>query len=167
MKVQASQRGAVTRSERGGWIGPAGGSHPDPFAINPIRRASGVIVASALVFFGPLLIGGPVAETALLAGGWMGVLGLVFGVPVLALSLAEECWRRIRNRIDPPVECLDLSPRLHHVLHRHGYLSIAEVERAPDTALLHMSNMDRRGLREVRRAISLFRYRQWQESGFP
>jgi hypothetical protein len=30
-----------------------------------------------------------------------------------------------------------------------------------------LSNMDHRGLREIRRAITLWKYRRWQEQGFP
>jgi hypothetical protein len=157
----------ATRSDGGGWHGPVGAHHPDPFAVNPIRRSLGVVAFSAVIFFGPLLIGGAAAETALLAGGWLGMMGLAFGVPVLVLSVAEEGWRQARVRLDPPIDRLDLSPRLVHVLRRHGYESIAQVERTPDAVLLLLSNMDRRGLSEVRRAISLHRYRQWQERGFP
>jgi hypothetical protein len=141
--------------------------HPDPFAVNPIRRSAGLVAVSAAAFFGPLMMGGAAAETALLAGGWLGMMGIAFGVPVLMLSLIEEGWRQLRFRLDPSVDRLDLSPRLVHVLRRHGYESISQVERAPDGVLLLLSNMDRRGLREVRRAISLYRYRRWQEQGFP
>jgi hypothetical protein len=45
-------------------------------------------------------------------------------------------------------------------------VTIASVEEAPDAALLLLSNMDARALREIRRAISLWRYRRWQERGF-
>ncbi len=103
----------------------------------------------------------------MLTVGWLAMTGIVMGTPILLWSLVEEGWRRAQRRLDPPVEELDLAPRLRHVLVRHGYASIAQVERAPDAALLVLSNMDTRGLRDVRRAVSLWRYRRWQERGFP
>ena len=159
----------LERGARGniGAIGHGGAQHPDPFAVNPIRRSAALVAASAAVFFGPLLVGGSDASGAMLAGGWVGVMGLALGVPVLALSLVEAGWERLRDRLRPSVDQLDLPPRLIHLLRRHGYDSIAVVERSPDAALLMLSNMDARGLREVRRAVSLWKYRRWQEQGFP
>lgn len=139
----------------------------DPFAINPVRRSLGVVLVSALVVFGPLIIGGAVATTVMLAVGWLGVTGLVMGTPILVWSAAEEGWRRVDRRFHPRVDQLGLSPRVEHVLVRHGYASIDEVDRETDAGLLLLSNMDARGLREVRRAISLWKYRRWQEQGFP
>lgn len=158
---------AATRPERGAWIGPAGAQHPDPFAVNPIRRSAALVATSAAVLFGPALIGGPDAATTMLLGGCFGIVGLAIGVPVLAISLIEAGWDRLRWRWHPPIEQLGLSPRLAHILRRHGYDSIALVEASPDAALLLLANMDARGLREVRRAVSLWRYRRWQERGFP
>ncbi len=138
----------------------------DPFAVNPIRRSFAVVAVSASLFVGPLLIGGAVAELVLLAVGWLAATGLVFGVPILLWSLADEGWRAIRRRRFPTVDQLDLSPRVRHVLLRHGYDAIDAVDRASDATLLLLSNMDQRGLREVRRAVSLWQYRRWQEGGF-
>lgn len=164
----ASRRGTVpARPERGAWGIPRGSHQPDPFAVNPIRRSAGLVTASFVAVAGPLLVGGPAGTTAMLAGGWMGMIGLALGGPILILSLVEAGWARVRRRFDPPIEQLDLSPRLIHLLRRHGYDSIALVEHAPDAVLLLLSNMDRRGLREVRRAVALWRYRRWQEAGFP
>ncbi len=157
----------ATRPERGVWIGPGGGPHADPFAVNPIRRSAGLVAVSTAAFFGPLLVGGQTAATVMLAGGWLGLIGLAVGVPVLGLSLAEAGWRRLVRRLRPPIDGLDLPPRLIHLLRRHGYDSIDLVERTPDAALLLLSNMDPRGVREVRRAVALWRYRRWQEQGFP
>jgi hypothetical protein len=67
----------------------------------------------------------------------------------------------------PPVDQLDISPRLIHILLRHGYDTIESVDSAPDAALLLLSNMDARGVRDVRRAVAVWRYRRWQEQGFP
>ena len=146
------------------WVG--GSDHPDPFAVNPIRRSFAVVAVSAAIVFGSPLLGEEAAAVTMLSAGWLALTGLVMGTPILVWSLAEEGWRRARRRFDPSVDLLDLSPRLQHVLQRHGYRSIAAVERSSDAALLALSNMDARGLREVRRAISLWRYRLWQEGGF-
>ncbi len=152
----------------GGYRGGVGGSDVvDPFAINPIRRSFAVVTVSALVVFGPLLVGGTFATTVLLSVGWLAVTGLVMGTPILIWSLVEEGWRLIDRRLRPSVDLLDLSPRVAHILLRHGFESIEAVDRAPDATLLLLSNMDSRGLREVRRAISLWKYRRWQEQGFP
>src|SRR5215208_286916 len=80
----------------------------------------------------------------------------------------ERCRsRRCHRARPPPVDQLEISPRVLHVLQRHGYLTIESVETASDPALMLLSNMDTRGLQEVRRAATLWRYRRWQERGFP
>jgi hypothetical protein len=66
----------------------------------------------------------------------------------------------------PGIELLGLSPRVEHILARHGILTIREVDAMDDQSLLLLSNMDQRGAREVRRAVSIWKYRRWQESGF-
>ena len=49
-----------------------------------------------------------------------------------------------------------------------GVLSTAtKVEATPDSSLMLLSNMDARAVREIRRAISIWRYQRWQERGFP
>ena len=163
------RRGAGARSYPSARYGVTSASSDvvDPFAVNPIRRSFAVVVTSALIVFGPLLIGGAVATTVLLAVGWLAATGLVMGTPILIWSLAEEGWRLLDRRLRPSVDLLDLSPRVAHILLRHGYESIEAVDRVPDATLLLLSNMDNRGLREVRRAISLWKYRRWQEQGFP
>lgn len=165
--VHGSGSPVPARPERGAWAASIRNDQPDPFAVNPVRRSAGLVLASAVAFFGPLLVGGPRGTTAMLAGGWLGLIGLAIGIPILVLSLIEAAWERLRCRLDPPIERLDLSPRLTHLLRRHGYDSIALVERTPDPALLLLSNMDARGLRDVRRAVAFWRYRRWQEAGFP
>ena len=164
----ARRRGTSRRSRAGGYRGYGAVSDlPDPFAVDPIRRSFALVAVSALVVGGPLLIGGAVATSVMLTVGWLAVTGIVMGTPILLWSLAEEGWRLARRRFEPSVEELALSPRVRHVLQRHGYDAIGAVDRAPDAALLLLSNMDARGLREVRRAISLWKYRRWQERGFP
>jgi len=139
----------------------------DPFSVNPMRRSFAVVAVSGALVVGPLLIGGAVAELVLLAVGWLAATGLVFGVPILLWSLVDEGWRWLQRRRFPTVHQLDLSPRVRHILLRHGYEAVDAVDRASDATLLLLSNMDQRGLREVRRAVSLWRYHRWQERGFP
>ena len=149
------------------WDQTSWSHQPDPFAVNPIRRSAVLVVASALVFFVPLQIGGPNGAMTIIAGGWLGLIGLALGIPVLLLSLGEELYRRLIEALRPSVSRLDLSPRIRHILNRHGYDAIVVIEETPDAALLLLSNMEARDVRELRRAISLWRYREWQERGFP
>ncbi len=140
---------------------------PDPFAVNPIRRSFGLVLVCSVTIFGPLAIGGSVAMSVMVSVGWLAVTGLVIGTPILIWSLVEEGIDLIRTRLRPTVDQLQLSPRVVHVLTRHGYQEIDAVDNASDTTLLLLSNMDARGLREVRRAINLWKYRRWQDQGFP
>lgn len=149
------------------WTYSSWSHQPDPFAVNPIRRSTLLVAASALAFFGPLLLGGPNGAMTIIAGGWLGLVGLALGIPVLLLSLGEELYGRLIEQLRPSVERLAVSPRVRHILARHGYQAIATVEQTPDAVLLLLSNMEQRDVRELRRAISLWRYREWQERGFP
>jgi hypothetical protein len=139
----------------------------DPFAVNPIRRSFALVVICASLVFGPFLIGGQFAVSLLLGVGWISVTGLIFGIPILIWSLIEEAVRIVRRQVSPGVDQLDLSPRLRHVLTRYGYTTIASVDQASDVTLLLLSNLDERGLHEIRRSVSLWKYRRWQEAGFP
>ena len=171
--MRGHRHGSLTRSSALGrgrpdrWSYSSWSRQPDPFAVNPIRRSALLVVASALAFFGPLLIGGPNGAMTIIAGGWLGLVGMALGIPVLLLSLGEELYGRLIERLHPSVERLAVSPRIRHILARHGYQAIATVEQTPDAVLLLLSNMDQRDIRELRRAISLWRYREWQERGFP
>ncbi len=149
-----------------GW-GASGSAHPDPFGHDPIRRSGLLVIAAGSVFFAPLVVGGDAGAFVLLTAGWLGLLGLAIGLPVLALSLIEWVCAEIGRRLRPAVEELAVPLRLSHLLRRHGYDTLAEVEQTPDAALLLISNMTARDVREVRRAASLWRYRRWQERGFP
>ncbi|HEY8446063.1 MAG TPA: DNA-directed RNA polymerase subunit alpha C-terminal domain-containing protein [Thermomicrobiales bacterium] len=143
------------------------GQLADPFAVNPIRRSTALVVACSLTVTAPWAFGEGVGTTVMLSVGWLAMTGLVIGIPVLLISLLEAGFTLARRRLRPSVEQLDISPRVQHVLMRHGYHAIADVDRTPDAALLLLSNMDARALREVRRAIALWKYRRWQERGFP
>lgn len=139
----------------------------DLFAINPIRRSLGTIVACALMIILPLVLLRGEAQLAVeIVTGWFGLIGLLICTPILLWSLGEEGWRLLERRIWPTIEELDLSPRAHNLLRRHGFVTIVSVERAPDTTLLLLSNMDSRAVQEIRRGISIWRYRRWQERGF-
>jgi hypothetical protein len=62
---------------------------------------------------------------------------------------------------------LGLTPRAVSLLQRYGYTTIAAVDRTPDVSLVMLPNMDARTLRDIRRAISIWKYQRWQERGFP
>lgn len=143
------------------------GSLPDPFAVNPIRRSAVLVSACAAVIVVPWTIDEDLLTSVMLSVGWLAVTGLVMGIPILIWSLAEAGVAAARARLRPPIEELDISPRVLHVLQRHGFETIESVEAAPDAMLLLLSNMDARGVQEVRRAVALWRYRRWQEQGFP
>ena len=139
----------------------------DLFSVNPIRRSLGVIVASiVMMLLPPMFLAGPAQAAALVLALWFGCTGLILCIPILIWSVIEEVWRHCQRRLWPTVEQLDLSPRAHNLLRRHGFVTITSVEQTPDTTMLLLSNMDHRALHEIRRSISLWRYRRWQERGF-
>lgn len=138
----------------------------DPFAVNPIRRSATLVAVCLIVLLGPWLVDEDFGVTVMLAVGWLAVTGLVMGTPVLIWSLAEAGIALVQRRIHPTVEQLGLSPRVEHILVRHGLTTIRDIDETPDDGLLLLSNMDTRGLREIRRSITLWKYRRWQESGF-
>jgi hypothetical protein len=146
---------------------PGTGSLADPFAENPIKRSFILVVACLATMIIPWMIGDTAMTTVMLSVGWLAVTGLVMGVPILVWSLVEAGYGHIRGRLRPGIEQLEISARLQHLLVRHGYETIAQVEEAPDAALMLLSNMDTRGLREIRRAVTLWRYQRWQERGYP
>ncbi len=144
------------------------GSHlDDPFAINPIRRSATIVVLSAVTLFGPFMISPDVGEGMMLSVGGLALTGLIFCVPILIWSVIEEIVRMMQRRMHPPVEALDLHARIVHNLQRHGYATIRAVDREVDTSLLLLSNMELADVREIRRAINLWKYARWQAQGFP
>jgi hypothetical protein len=138
----------------------------DPFAVNPIRRSAGLVVTCLAILVLPWMISERFGTTMMLATGWLAVTGLVLGLPILIWCCGEWMVERIQRRMHPGIELLGLSPRVEHILARHGILTIREVDAMDDQSLLLLSNMDQRGAREVRRAVSIWKYRRWQESGF-
>lgn len=139
----------------------------DPFQINPIRRSAATVAGCAAVVLVPFLISASVAQAVMLAVGWMALAGLIFALPVLVWSVIEWAVREVRRRIYPGLDQLPLSPRLLHVLQRHGFDTIADVDRASDVTLLLLANSTARDVHELRRAVYLWKYRRWQEKGFP
>lgn len=140
----------------------------DLFAVNPLRRSAWIVSISwAMILVPALLMEGDLQSLLLIAFGWIAATGIVMCTPILIWCLAEEAWKSIRRRIDPPIEALDLSPRAYNLLRRHGYETIASVDAAPDSTLALLSNMDARAIHEIRRAVSIWRYQRWQERGFP
>jgi hypothetical protein len=108
-----------------------------------------------------------VADLLLLTVGWVAMAVMVISLPVLLMCLVELLWKRITARLRPSVDELELSVRTSNLLRRHGFSTIASIDRTSDSSLLVLSNFDPRAVQEVRRAISLWKYRKWQDAGFP
>jgi hypothetical protein len=157
----------LTMTWRGCRNNPGTGSLADPFAEHPIRRSFFLVTTCALTMIVPWFIGETAMTTVMLSVGWLAVAGLVMGVPILIWSLAEAAYATIRAKLHPSVDQLDISARLKHLLVRHGYDTISQVEETSDAALMLLSNMDAKGLRDIRRAVAIWKYRRWQERGYP
>lgn len=167
LSSRRKSRPEVTNCWRGLRTNPGTGHLADPFAEDPIRRSFALVAFCAFVLLGPFLVSESLGTLVMLSVGWIAAAGFVLGVPVLLWSVGEYLALEVRRRVYPPVDQLDISPRVAHILHRFGYHEIDHVDRASDYELLHLSNMDARALRELRRAIALWKYRRWQERGFP
>jgi hypothetical protein len=139
----------------------------DPFAINPIRRSFGVVAFSSVVLGLGFGLGGEATRLVMVSVGWLAISALILTLPILIWSLVEEGVRLLKRRLSPHIEQLQLSARVEHILLRHGYETIRRTHEADDETLLLLSNMDPRGLREIRREINLWQYRRWQAAGFP
>ena len=145
-----------------------GGDCNDIFAVNPLRRSAWIVSVSwALILVPAFLLEGETRSLMLIGAGWIAATGIIMVTPILIWCLVEEAVKAIRRRVTPPIEALDLSPRAYNLLRRHGIETIAEVDSTPDSSLLMLSNMDARALREIRRAVNIWRYQRWQERGFP
>lgn len=146
---------------------PGTGSLADPFAINPIRRSFALVIGCLVAIVVPWMISDAAMTAAMLSITWLAITGLVFGLPVLVWSLFAAAIKHMRAQMQPSIDVLDLSPRVKHLLVRHGYDTIDGLENETDAALLMLSNLDTRGVREIRRSIALWKYRRWQDQGFP
>src|SRR5262249_23582068 len=129
-RVSFRPRPDVALAWRGCRTNPGTGYLADPFAINPIRRSATLVVGCAAIVFLPWCFGDELATTVMLSVGWLAMTGLVIGMPVLLLSLGEEGFRAVRRRLRPTVDQLEITPRVAHILLRHGYEAIDEVDRA-------------------------------------
>ncbi len=99
--------------------------------------------------------------------GWLAAIGMVLTFPVVVMSLIEMAWSQVARRLYPSSDLLDLSPRVRNLLNRYGYRTIDRIDRTSDDAFLMLTNFDPKALRELRRAISVWKYRRWQDAGFP
>jgi hypothetical protein len=137
------------------------------FAVNPLRRALATILVSLALIAAPLALpGGNVRAVLQLITVWFGATSIIMCTPILIWCSVEEAWRWLQRRLWPTIDQLGLSPRTHNLLRRHGYVTIASVERASDSTLLLLSNMDGQAVREIRRSVNVWRYLRWQEAGF-
>ena len=140
----------------------------DPFAVNPIGRSLATFVVSTIAVVVPIALFSPRLEAlTMISFGWAGIIGMVFSLPTLMISLCEALWNAISRRIHPSIDLLDLSPRVRNLLRRYGYTSIDSVDQTSDDALLMLTNFDPLAVRELRRAISIWKYLRWQNAGFP
>jgi hypothetical protein len=163
-RYRQSYRGALDlRTNTGG-----SGSYNDIFAVNPLRRSFYIVATSWALLLGPaFLLHGDLRALLLIGGGWLAATGIIMCTPILIWCLIEELVRAIKRRVTPPITELDLSQRAHNLLRRHGFETIDEVDRTADASLMLLSNMDARALREIRRAVSIWKYARWQSRGFP
>lgn len=146
-------------------------AHPnqwqDPFHTNPIRRSlAGVAIGSGVIVL-PFLVSAELGATVMLGIGWLALAMVVFCVPILIWSLVEELVQRATRHIHPPVSELELPERVIHILQRHGVRTVRAAEQLDPAAFHLMANMAPRDAEAVGRAIRLWRYRRWQEAGFP
>jgi hypothetical protein len=140
----------------------------DPFAVNPIGRSLATFVISTIAVIVPIALFSPRLEAlTMISFGWAAIIGMVFSLPVLLISLCEALWNAVSRRIYPSIDLLDLSPRVRNLLRRYGYTSIDSVDQTSDDALLMLTNFDPLAVHELRRAISIWKYLRWQDAGFP
>jgi hypothetical protein len=139
----------------------------DPFSVNPIRRSLAAAVVSLGVITLPFMVSEETGATVMLSVGWLAMAVLVFSIPVLVWSVIEALFLAITHRVHPPVSELDLPGRVIHILQRHGVRTIRAAEQLDPAAFHLMANMAPSDAEAVARAISLWRYRRWQEAGFP
>jgi hypothetical protein len=133
-----------------------------------LRRSFYITSFSWLVVFFPLLfLRGDAQALVLIGAGWLAAAGIVFVTPIFIWCLVEAGWKHVSRKRHPTVDMLGLTPRAVSLLQRYGYTTIAAVDRTPDVSLMMLPNMDARTLRDIRRAINIWKYQRWQERGFP
>ncbi|MGB3329620.1 MAG: hypothetical protein WBA46_11745 [Thermomicrobiales bacterium] len=144
-----------------------GSNISDPFATDPVRRSAIVVAVCIAILLSAVVSNDELGTAILLSIGWVAGIALIFCVPILIWSAIEEVVAITRRRLHPPLEVLDLTPRVLHILHRHGFETIVSVDRVSDPHLMTLANIDMRDVQQIRRAISLWKYARWQEKGFP
>lgn len=139
----------------------------DPFHTNPIRRSLAGAVFGLGIIVVPFQLSSEAGAMVMLAVGWLAMAMVVFCIPILIWSLIEAMVRWATSHLHPPVSELDLPDRVVHILQRHGVRTIRAAERLDPAAFSLMANLTPRDADAVGRAIRLWRYRRWQEAGFP
>jgi hypothetical protein len=140
----------------------------DPFAVNPVRRSFAAFVICSAAFIVPMAAFPENLEAlTMVMFGWLAAIGMVLTFPIFLMSLAELAWAQVARRLYPSVDLLDVSPRVRNLLNRYGFRTIEGVDRTSDDAFLMLTNFDPKALHELRRAISIWKYRRWQDAGFP
>ena len=140
----------------------------DPFAVNPVRRSLAAFIVSTSAFILPMVLFPASLEAmSMVLFGWLAAIGMVLTFPIFLMSVIEMVWDNVARRMYPSVDLLDVSPRVRNLLNRYGYRTIESVDQTSDDAFLMLTNFDPKALREVRRAISVWQYRRWQDAGFP
>ena len=150
--------------------GPSEPSLNGIFAVNPIRRASGLAVACLLVIAAVVLLlqGGSGRGNALLliVAALAGAM-LLIATMLLLWSVLAEVHRRYRRRTSADLAELRLSVRTENILRRAGYETVADIDGLDDDQLLGLPRMEDHDIRQIRRALSLWTYKRWQDAGFP
>ena len=139
------------------------------FATNPIRRTAALIAVCVAVIAGVTLLlhdGGTRGSGVLLMAAALACAILLLAVPLLIWSVVAEFARRHRRRTSPDLAELHLSVRTENILRRAGHETIADIVSLDDDQFLGLPRMEDHDVRQIRRALSLQAYRQWQESGF-
>ncbi len=145
------------------------GTQPwDPFAVNPVRRSLIAFIICSAAFIVPMAFFPQNLEAmSMVLFGWLAAIGMVLCFPVFLMSVAELAWKQIARRLYPSVDLLDLNPRVRNLLNRYGFRTIDSVDRCSDDGFLMLTNFDPKALHELRRAVSVWKYRRWQDAGFP
>ncbi len=149
--------------------GPGEPSLNGIFATNPIRRAATLIAVCVAVIAVVVLLlqgGGTRGSGVLLMAAALACAILLLAVPLLVWSIVAEVDRRYRRRTSPDLADLHLSTRTENILRRAGHETVADIVSLDDDQLLGLPRMEDHDVRQIRRALSLQAYRQWQESGF-
>lgn len=137
-------------------------------AVSPVRRSAGLVITCVLILSVAFSL-----RSSNAIGPWMVVAAslagamLVLGLPVLVWSVVESLVRRHRRRTSPPLHELGLSIRLENILRKAGYETIRDVERLGIADLMLLPRVEFDEAKQFERALTLYRYRRWQEAGFP